>query len=214
MTKPQVPIFTLSQLVFADATDWQRILKEFRKQKKNMYWSYKPLREGAFRMAAEKDVDRKAIYTTVGTLAERSGGERCKKANLAALETFQAKFLPRIEHTKANFMKGTSRPVDFGRVQLVGGPHFSVIDKEGNERFVYLHPSRWTDTQVTAFCELLTIVCEKRFGAKARDIWFLDLRIGERLAWTKSKRLVRRKCEIAAEFLATLQSANLTEEEI
>jgi hypothetical protein len=203
----------LSQLVFADATDWQRILRELREQRKSMYWSYRPVREGAFRMAAEKAADKNDIYTSVGALAEKSGGDRCRKANLAALGTFEAKFLPRIEKTRSNFMQGNNQPVDFGKVQLVGGPHFSVLDKDGAERFVYLHPSKWVENQVTAFCELLTVVCERRFEAKARDIWFLDLRIGEKVPWTNSKRLVRRKCENAADFLATLQAANLTEDE-
>jgi hypothetical protein len=213
MAKPQVHIFSLSQLVFADATDWQRILKQMREKRKNMYWSYKPLREGAFRMVSGKDEEKRTIYENVGSLAEKSGGDRCRKANLAALQTFESKFLPRIECAKLNFMQGNSPPVEFGHVQLIGGPHFSVEDSEGKERFVYLHPSRWAENQVAAFCELLTIVCEKRFAAIARDIWFLDLRVGERVPWTKSKRLLRRKCEVAAEFLATLRAANLTEDE-
>jgi hypothetical protein len=146
-------------------------------------------------------------------LAERAGGERCSKANLAALEKFENKFLPRIKKTNSNFMKGYTQPVDFGEVQLIGGPHFSVTDAGGQEKLVYLHPSKWTDDEVIAFCELLTVVCENRFKADARDIWFLDLRTGERVPWTSSKKLVRRKCERAAEFLVGLQAANLAEDE-
>jgi hypothetical protein len=110
-------------------------------------------------------------------------------------------------------MKGYTQPVDFGEVQLIGGPHFSVTDAGGQEKLVYLHPSKWTDDEVIAFCELLTVVCENRFKADARDIWFLDLRTGERVPWTSSKKLVRRKCERAAEFLVGLQAANLAEDE-
>ena len=178
-----------------------------------MFWSYKPLREGAFQMALEKNADNNAIYNNVALLAERAGGDRCKKANLAALAKFESRFLPQIEKAKSNFMGGVEQPIDFGEVQLIGGPHFSVTDAGGQEKWLYLHPSKWTDDEVTAFCELLTIVGEKRFNANARDIWFLDLRTGERVRWTNSKKLVRRKCERAAEFLVALRAANLAEDE-
>jgi hypothetical protein len=178
-----------------------------------MFWSYKPLREGAFQMASDKNADNNAIYTSVALLAERAGGDRCRKANLAALAKFENVFLSHIEKVKSNFMGGDEQPVDFGEVQLIGGPHFSVTDAGGKEKWLYLHPSKWTDEEVTAFCELLTVIGEKRYKSNARDIWFLDLRTGERVPWTSSKKLVRRKCEKAAEFLVALQAANLAEGE-
>jgi hypothetical protein len=213
MGKPNVHIYLLSRLVFADVTDWQKIMKQLREGRKSMFWSYKPLREGAFQMASDKNADNNAIYTSVAQLAERAGGDRCRKANLAALAKFENVFLSHIEKVKSNFMGGDEQPVDFGEVQLIGGPHFSVTDAGGKEKWLYLHPSKWTDEEVTAFCELLTVIGEKRYKSNARDIWFLDLRTGERVPWTSSKKLVRRKCEKAAEFLVALQAANLAEGE-
>jgi hypothetical protein len=214
VVKPKVHIYLLSRLVFADATDWQAIMKQLRDGRKNMYWSYKPLRQGAYQMSSQKKPDHKAIYNDVGQLAERAGGERCRKANLAALQNFENIFLPQIGHAKSNFMEGREQPVDFGKVQLIGGPHFSVMVAGEREKFVYLHPSKWKEEEVTAFCELLTVVGEKRFKANARDIWFLDLRTGARFPWTSSKKLVRRKCEKAADFLVALQAADLAGDEI
>jgi hypothetical protein len=213
MAKPDIHIYLLSRLAFADVTDWRRIISQLREGRKNMYWSYKPLREGALRMAGRKGENPKPIYASVANLAQRAGGDRCRSANVAALETFEMIFLPQIERVNSNFMEGGERPVDFGGVRLIGGPHFSVIDAGGRERYVYLHPSRWKDQEVTAFCELLTVVAERRFRADARDIWFLDLRRGERVPWTAPKRLVRRKCQSAAEFLVAFQAANLAEDE-
>lgn len=48
-------------------------------------------------------------------------------------------------------MKGNPEPVDFGEVRLIGGPHFSAKDANGRERYVYLHPSKWTDKEEIAF---------------------------------------------------------------
>jgi hypothetical protein len=213
MAKPKIHIYLLSRLVFADVTDWQKIMKQLRDGRKNMYWSYKPLREGAFQLASKNGPAVNEIYNSVGALAEKSGGDRCRKANLAALDKFEHVFLPQIANAKSNLMQGGEQPVDFGEVQLIGGPHFTVTDRGGREKWVYLHPSKWTDEEVIAFCELLTVVSERRFKASARDIWFLDLRSGERVSWTSPKKLVRRKCERAAEFLVALQAANLAEDE-
>src|SRR6266851_8335375 len=97
MAKPIVHIYLLSRLAFADVTDWQKIMKQLREGRKSMFWSYKPLREGAFQMVSEKNEDNNAIYNSVGLLAERAGGDRCRKANLAALAKFESRFLPQIE---------------------------------------------------------------------------------------------------------------------
>lgn len=213
MAKPKVHIYLLSRLVFADATDWHAIMKQLRAGRKEMYWSYRPLRQGAYQMASRKHTDNRVIYDDVAQLAGKAGGDRCRKANLVALETFEDRFLPQIGRAKSNFMESPEQPVDFGQVQLIGGPHFSVTDAGDREKLVYLHPSRWTDEEVIAFCELLTVVGEKRLKASARDIWFLDLRAGERFPWTASKKLVRRKCERAAELLVALQAADLAGDE-
>ncbi|MGH9774326.1 MAG: hypothetical protein ACRD50_05200 [Candidatus Acidiferrales bacterium] len=213
MAKPKVHIYSLSRLAFADVTDWQAILKELQEGRKSMYWSYKPLREGALQMATRKNPDTKAIYTAVANLAEQSGGARCRKANLAALEVFEKTFLPRIERVKSNFMVGSEHPVEFGKVQLVGGPHFSVIDAAHRERYIYLHPSKWEHEQVMAFCELLTVVAEEKYQSEARNVWFLDLRNGQDVPWPNSRKLVRRKCERAAELLVAFRAADLAKDE-
>ncbi|HEY4879930.1 MAG TPA: hypothetical protein VIH97_12460 [Candidatus Acidoferrales bacterium] len=209
MSKPIYHIYLLSRLVFADATDWQKILKELSQGRKNMFWSYKPLRNGAFRMASQKDRDSKAIYHQVSELAKRAGGERCQRANLGSLSTFEKKFLPQIQKARNSYMEPGLKPIDFGEIRLAGGPHFSVLDRHGDEKFVYLHPSaNWDDRETEAFCELLTAVVENRHNASARDVWFLDLRRGIKIPWNSSKKRVREKCKRAAAFLVTLKNAN------
>lgn len=213
MSKPIVHIYLLSRLAFADVTDWQKIIKQLRDGRKSMYWSYKPLRTGAYRLASRDGTDPRAIYADVANLAQAAGGERCRSANVAALEAFENIFLPEMTKAKSNFMEGPSLPVDFGAVQLVGGPHFSAVGNGSRDRFVYLHPSRWELDEITAFCELLTVIVEKRFGARAQDILFLDIRNRARIPWPRSRSLVRRKCRQAAEFLVALQGANLLADE-
>src|SRR5277367_747226 len=164
--KPIIHIQLLSRLAFADAVGWQRIIKELKKGRTNMFWSYKPLRNGAFRMASQKGTDPKAIYSQVSELARNAGGANCQRANVGALSVFEKTFLPQIQAAQDSYMEPGQKLVDFGEVQLKGGPHFSRIDGSGDERFLYLHPSKgWDDLQTEAFCELLTAVVEKRYGA-------------------------------------------------
>ena len=211
--KPEVHIYLLSHLAYADVTDWLNIIKQLKKGRKSMFWSYKPLRQGAYEMASKRPTDPNEIYSNVASLAQTAGGPNCRKANLDALKTFESTFLPQFGPAGSNFMNAHEDGVDFGPVRLIGGPHFSIKDKSDQLKFVYLHPSRWTDEQVSAFCELLTVVAEKRFKSEAKHVWFLDLRSGKRVPWASSKKLVRKKCEKAAEFLVGLQAANLTEDE-
>src|SRR5262249_52355470 len=147
LPKPAYHIYLLSRLAFADATDWQKILKELRQGRKSMFWSYKPLRNGAFSLASRSSQDTKEIYGSVANLAMKAGGERCQKANVQALQKFENLFLPDIVKAQKTFMESPQAPVDFGPIQLVGGPHFSVLDNNSREKFVYLHPSAgWHDS--------------------------------------------------------------------
>jgi len=211
--KPEVHLYLLSQLAYADVTDWLNIIKQLKAGRKSMFWSYKPLRQGAFEMASKKPADPKGIYSSVASLALAAGGTKCQKANLQALKVFETNFLPQLASVETNFMNSHEEGIDFGAVRLIGGPHFSVKDKNDQLKFIYLHPSRWTEEQINAFCELLAVVAEKRFKSEAKHVWFLDLRNGKRIPWPSSKKLVRKKCERAAEFLVGLQAANLTEDE-
>lgn len=211
MAKTKIHIYPLSRLVFAPAVDWLRILEELEGGRKQMFWSYKPLRQGAYRLLKAKEPQRENIYEEVEQLAQRAGGGKCAKANVRGLRVFEKEFMPSIAGAKTNLMEQDARGVEFGGVVLVGGPHFSVLDKSGGTRFIYLHPSAWEDDESEAFCELLTVIIEKRFEAEASNLWFLDLRKGTRLAWPKSKLRLRRKCEQAANLLTLLRAANFEE---
>jgi hypothetical protein len=212
MGKQRLHIHQLSRLAFAQVTDWNRVLNELEAARKQMFWSYKPLRSGAFNLLQAEDSEQaQDIYRCVAELAEKAGGAKCARANVIALQVFENRFLRSIRSAKDNYMEFTAPGVDFGGAELISGPHFSISDTSSSLRFVYLHPSNWKQEQTEAFCELLTVVLEKKFGAGARDLWFLNLRNGKRIPW-KSKARVRAKCEKAARLLIRLRNANLEQE--
>jgi len=213
MDRQRFHIYQLSRLVFAQATDWNRILAELEAGRNQMFWSYKPVRQGAFNLLKAKGAPQiQEVYSGVAALAEKAGGVRCQTANIKALKVFESRFIPSISTPQENFMESTAPGVEFAGAELIGGPHFSVLDRDARPRFVYLHPSKWKEEHIEAFCELLTIVLDKRFNVTADALWFLDLRNGKQVYWPKSKSRVRRKCEQATRLLARLRSANFEQE--
>jgi hypothetical protein len=72
----------------------------------------------------------------VAELAKKAGGAQCARANVAALQVFENRFLRSIYSPKDNFMEFTAPGIDFGGTELVGGPHFSAADKASETKFV------------------------------------------------------------------------------
>src|SRR5260370_15148752 len=142
MAKQRIHIYSWSRLAFAPVADWVGVLKELESGRKQMYWSYKPLRLGAFRLLKAKGTQQDNIYTYVANLAERAGGPKCRKANMEALRAFEDSFLPDIKAPSANLMEENTRGVDFANDELVGGPHYNVLDRTSERRACYLHPRR------------------------------------------------------------------------
>jgi hypothetical protein len=130
MTKQRFHIHQLSRLAFAQVTDWDRILRELEARRKQMFWSYKPLRSGAFNLLKAEDISEvQEIYNCVTKLAEKAGGARCASANVRALQMFENRFVPTIDSPRDNYMEFSAPGVDFVGAELIGGPHFSVIGK-------------------------------------------------------------------------------------
>jgi hypothetical protein len=75
MAKQRLHIHLLSRLAFSQVTDWDRILSELEAGKNQMFWSYKPLRVGAFKLLSAKEAPQvQEIYQGVAALAERERG--------------------------------------------------------------------------------------------------------------------------------------------
>lgn len=85
----------------------------------------------------------------------------------------------------------------------MGAPHMEVIDRDGEDRYVFLHPSEWSQDDLKAYLELLSIVVEHCYGADSSKIWALDLRNGVEIKWRSSSR-IRRRCESAAKLYGRL----------
>ncbi|SRR6266404_4580002 len=74
MTRQRLHIHQLSRLAFAQVADWNRILNELKSARKQMFWSYKPLRSGAFNLLQAEDSEQaQEIYRCVAELAKKAG---------------------------------------------------------------------------------------------------------------------------------------------
>jgi hypothetical protein len=122
--------------------------------------------------------------------------------NLAAFGVFVENFYPEIAKFHKSFLGGEGMGgCDFAGVQLLGAPHFSAADRQGQDRYVYLLASRWEEDDLKAYLELLAIVVGARFGAEPKYIWCMDLRNRKEIVWRGSSR-IRARCEKAAKLYA------------
>ncbi len=208
-TRTVVHIYTLSRLVHAPAGAWERKIEEIEQGREKAYAYYQPVREAVIAYCAAKGKGRDKIVSRM--LAEARSrphgrGQNPERDNLAAFETFEVKCYPKI----GSFVRSLLRMpqgagVRFGDIFLQGAPHLHVTDKEGQDRYVFLHPSNWTEDDLKAYLELLSVTVES-FGEPSSSIWHMNLRSGLVSKYRSSKR-VRRRCVDAARHYARIFSA-------
>jgi hypothetical protein len=204
---PEIDLYRLSKLAFADVTGWRRILKELRRDHTFRFFGYRPFRKAAVRLLRlrDRDNDARVVATMNGEAPDAEWAGR----NQNAYNVFKELFADDLVSVDQVYM-GTWRTMPdlafSGDVNLTGGPHFAATDARGQRRYVYLHPSTdWRDKEVDAFCELLCFVTDHRFGAPAPDVWFLDIANGCRVRYRPKVRVLRR-CKDAAELLFSMRN--------
>jgi hypothetical protein len=210
--KPAVHIYTLSRLVHAPAGGWERKIEEIEEGRDKAYAYYQPMREAVIAYCAAKGKGRERIVSRM--LAEagsqpRGRGQDPEKDNLRAFETFEARCYPKIGSFVCSLLRkpqGLGVPLE--GILLQGTPHFQVTDKDGETRYVFLHPSNWTEESLKAYLELLSFVVEATFGAPATSIWHMDLRSGRVSKYGSSKRIRQRCVDAARHYARVFAGAN------
>ena len=176
---PVVHIYTLSRLVHAPAGGWERRIEEIEEGRDKAYSDHQLMREAVIAYCAAKGKGRDKIVSRM--LADACGTAwtraRPEADNLRAFETFVATCYPKIGSFVRSLIRmpqGMGVPLE--GVLLQGTPHFQVTDKEGETRYVFLHPSNWTEENLKAYLELLSFIVEATFDAPATSIWHMNLR--------------------------------------
>jgi len=204
-TRPVVHIYTLSRLVHAPAGGWERKIEEIEEGREKAYGYYQPMREAVIAYCAAKAKGRDGIVSRMleEARSRRHGrGQNPERDNLAAFEIFEAKCYPKIgSFVRSLLRRPQGAGVPFGDIFLQGAPHFHVKDKDGEDRYVFLHPSNWTGDDLKAYLELLSVTVEKGFGEPSTSIWHMNLRSGLVSKHRSSKR-VRQRCVDAARHYA------------
>ena len=202
-----VHIYPLSKLVHATPGGWESQLRAIEQGKLHAYRYYLPLREASvsFCKSRGKRLDQIAEQLRLsasGVPVNR--GANPIKDNRAAFDVFTNAFYPRIGSFGESLLRDeTKLGCAFEGVILTGLPHFSVTDDKGEKRFVHLHASKWSEDDLKAYLELLSVIVEGRFGLPSTSIWCMDLRTGQDYKWKSSTR-IRSKCGNAARHFARL----------
>lgn len=205
-----VHIYPLSKLVHASAGSWETQLREIEEGKLHAYRYYLPLREAVVHYCKShgKKLDQilQQLHSSATAVTAHRGANPLRD-NRAAFDTFINSFYPRIGAFAQSFLREETIPVcAFEDLLLSGQPHFSVKDKSGETRFVYLHASKWDEDDLKSYLELLSIIVADRFSAPSTSIWCMDLRTGADYRWKSSPR-IRTRCVNAARLFARLIEA-------
>jgi hypothetical protein len=207
LKKPVVHIYTLSRLVHAPAGGWERKIEEIEEGRDKAYSYYQPMREAVIAYCAAKGKGREKIVSRMLADARsrpHGHGQDPEGDNLRAFETFETSCYPKIGSFVCSLLRrpqGTGVPLE--GVLLQGAPHFRVTDKDGETRYVFLHPSNWTAENLKAYLELLSFIVEAAYGAPSASIWHMNLRSGRVSKYGSSKR-VRQRCVDAARLYARI----------
>jgi len=209
-SRPQIHVYPLSRLVHAPARGWEKLLAKIEDEKQRAFAHYLPMREGVVLFCAGGGRDTEKLANEVASRALQMGGVRRGKlmaaGNEAAFRMFVDVFYPEIKKFKRSFLRDSQSGVEFEGILLAGSPHLEVIDKHGNTRYVFLHAAEWESDDLKAYLELLAVVIERKYGASASDLWCMDLKTGETIAFKGSKR-IRKRCVDAAHHFARFMSA-------
>lgn len=205
-----VHIYSLSRLVHARASDWETQLRAIEEGKKYAFRYYLPLREAVITYCRNRGKRRQDVLTQMHALALSIGGVRGRataKANDAAFRVFEGNFYPRIQKFRESFLHRDSKlGCDFEGLALLGLPHLRVTDDKDDERFVHLQPAQWSEQDLKAYLELLSIIVEQRFHKSATAIWCMNLKTGKDFKWQSGPRL-RARCAKAARLYARFVKA-------
>src|ERR1039458_1305198 len=204
---PGVHIYTLSRLVHASASSWERKIQQIEQGRDKAYLYYQPMREAAVAYCATEGEDRDGIVSRMIAQASRQPhgrGQDPESDNLRAFEIFESSCYPKIGAFVGSLLRKPQAPgVPFEGVMLLGAPHFQALDENGETRFVFLQASRWLDTELNAYLELLAVIVDKAYGEPPSSIWHMDLRAGTVSRHRPSIR-VAKSCAAAAHHYARM----------
>src|ERR1039458_8478919 len=96
---PGVHIYTLSRLVHASASSWERKIQQIEQGRDKAYLYYQPMREAAVAYCATEGEDRDGIVSRMIAQASRQPhgrGQDPESDNLRAFEIFESSCYPKI----------------------------------------------------------------------------------------------------------------------
>lgn len=205
LVEPAVHIYTLSHLVNARVGSWERKIREIEEGRRRAYSYYQPMREAIVAYCASGGNRREQIVSSMLLDARQrphGRGQNPERDNLAAFETFETACYPKIGQFVRDLLRrpnGTG--AHFEGVRLSGGPHLQVKDRNGEDRYIFLRASIWSEDDLRAYLELLGVIVEETFGDVPESVWHMDLRAGL-VAKHRGSKKIRRNCSDAARHYA------------
>ena len=200
---PPIHIYTLSRLVYANAPQWERLIRQIEAGRQKAYSYYLPMREAVVRFCAGGGDNFEGILSDMKRRAGEMGGVRARKVvadNENAFVSFVENFYPKIAKFKRNLLRDQQSGVSLEGIALLGTPHLIAVDQKGDTRYVFLYAAKWKPDDLKSYLHLLTVIIEGKHGATADQLWCMDLRAGKTHKFKKSERLASRCADAARHY--------------
>jgi hypothetical protein len=173
-------IYLISRLHGKTPTTWERTLRELEKARSVMLAQYAPLRHAILQEVTHTGSGQQVLDRGLAGMSTKPGQQTVVRKSQDAFDVFCVLVKPRVKSLVEDYLRPSyaPAPVQFAGEDLEGRFHAAIDDEEGTRRHVYLHAASWTEEEVIAFVELLSIVAEQRHGSAREAVWFVDLTRG------------------------------------
>jgi hypothetical protein len=206
-------IYVLSRLYEQPATEYRKILQEIKENSGAAFAAYRPFREAVIKLIRGEPHPEKNLKTLLSRVSARQIKTQYSNS-LEYLEIFYHLILPRINTIQEIYIRpyGAIPDTTYGPHVLSGGPHFSVSDKKGRFKYIFLKTGVWPPEQLEAHSQLVLMVIENQMNAKSSDLWYIDFPNSTEVKITKKKRVRSKLLDTAALITDLLRISSLEAE--
>jgi hypothetical protein len=203
---PEIHIYPLSRLVYANAGGYQRLLQELREGKQFAGSYYAPFRHLAPAVfSADPEAETLALIRNESETRRTPRWPRIAEDNQRAYLSFRQLAQEKISEL-IGIPERTSRtpPAIKEGVEILGNPHMIARDKRGRIRYVSLQTSAWDANETKAYQQLLILIVAARYDAGPESIMWLDLGPGRREIPIRASSRAQQRCTDALKLYSLL----------
>jgi len=170
-------ISTLSALHGRPVVDWERYLESLDSGQALIPAWYKPMTQACVAAARGSARSSTVLESGLASLPTRPQTPSIVMTSRAAFAHFTTHVVPKLGKFERSLLSDRQLSTWNG-YELTGQVHFECQATRATPRYCSVLASAWSAEQLKAHVELLSILCEVRYGASRSEVGLFDLRNG------------------------------------